>query len=444
MVTLGRERDVTQIIVAGRLAAETVEARLAMRSRTDIAGSLAVSRLSLPWLTSVAALNASSAPQAASLWSTSRFGPLRRGAASGQIAIKAARLDLGRGLSADAATLTAALSSEGLALREIGFGLGGGRVTGSLAVTRQGSLASLVAEGTVKDVPLATLTGPGAVQTRLSGALRLGGSGESVAALVANLGGSGTLQLADLEIGAAESGAVEQALARALRDSDPLGPRRLDTMVVEELARGPFAGTAPAAQATVVGGALRLGPLAVAATQATWEGTATFDLKALRLDARGTLRSNAPPPRGWQGSAPAILLGWQGPLGALKRDVDVAPLTNGLAAIVLQRELDKVEAFEADMSERARLNSRRDMEQARRVAEEAARLQRLREQAEAERLRLAEEAARREREQPSWLQPLPTLPPSLAAPPQPGRLPNLPTPLEIRPAPQIRPQPPGG
>lgn len=433
-VVLGRDRDGPQYTVAGKVAGETVEARLAQRQRGEIGGSVAVSSLPLPWFVSALALNAPSVVSAGSIWSTTRFGTPRR-TPSGQITINAKAMDLGRGLSGEGAVLTASLSSEGLTVRDLSFGLAGGRVTGAFGITRQGSLASLVGEANLANVALPLLAGPGAPAGRLSGTLRLGGSGETASGLVANLGGSGSVQIADLVMPGADPAAVDRAAARALRDSDPLGARRLEAIVSEELARANLAGSAPAAPATMVGGALRIAPLSIAPGPGSWQGTLGVDLKTLAVEARGTLTSTLPPPRGWLGGPPYILLGWRGPLAALRRDVDVAPLTNGLASIVLQRELDKVEAFEADASERARLNSRREMDQARRLAEEAARVQRLREQQEAERLRLAEDAARQAREQLQLL-----LQQSV---PQTPAFPGLPQPLEIRPAPQIRPSPGG-
>ena len=57
-------------------------------------------------------------------------------------------------------------------------------------------------------------------------------------------------------------------------------------------------------------------------------------------------------PQGWTGNPPYIGLGWRGPVANAAREIDVGTLINGLAAIVLQRELEKIEAFEADISER--------------------------------------------------------------------------------------------
>ncbi|HEV2542020.1 MAG TPA: AsmA protein, partial [Methylobacterium sp.] len=114
---------------------------------------------------------------------------------------------------------------------------------------------------------------------------------------------------------------------------------------------------------------------------------------------------------------PAIQLGYSGPLAAPERRLDVAPLTTGLAALVLQRELEKIELFDADQSERQRRRARIEMDRARSAAEEAARQARIKAQQAAEeaarqaRQRAEEEAARRARMEAE--------PPPLAPDPQP-------------------------
>jgi flagellar biosynthesis GTPase FlhF len=194
---------------------------------------------------------------------------------------------------------------------------------------------------------------------------------------------------------------------------------------------------------------LRLSPVAIDGGPAAWQGAITYDLKTLALDARGTLTAKAAP-EGWTGALPSVGLAWRGPLANPAREIDAAPLANGLAAIVLQRELDKIEAIEAEQAERQRraqqqaLQRQRDRE--RQIAEEAARQARLREEqerarAEAERVRAeaeklqAEQRSRAETERRAaqeadrrTLQDIQMTPSSLPA---------LPPPIDIRPAPQI-------
>jgi hypothetical protein len=154
----------------------------------------------------------------------------------------------------------------------------------------------------------------------------------------------------------------------------------------------------------MVGGVMRMSPFAADPGPAVWQGAVAVDLKTLSLDARGTLTSRTAP-KGWSGTPPYVGLAWRGPMASPAREIDVGPLINGLASIVLQRELERIEAFEMEANERARLNSRRGMEQMRErdrlAAEEAARQARIREEQEAaeaaRQARLREEAERQAR-----------------------------------------------
>jgi uncharacterized protein involved in outer membrane biogenesis len=448
-VTFGRERDASAIAVNGRIAGNAVQARLVARTWSDVGGGVSIDRLSLPWLVSTFALGTAEEPPAAGPWSTSRFGEEARSLLGGQASFRVRQLDLGRGLAANDATFSVSLGGDGLTIRDLDAGLGSGRVNGFFSVTRQGALASVVAEGGVRDVPLASLAGSTPLGGRLTATLRVGASAETPAALIANLGGAGDARITGVQAPGADPAALDRAVKRLLADSDPLANRRAETIAAEELARAPLAAPAIAAPVTLVGGSLRLSPVAVDGGPAVWQGAITYDLKTLTLDARGTLTAKAAP-QGWTGALPGVGLAWRGPLANPAREIDAAPLANGLAAIVLQRELDKIEAIEAEQAERQRraqqqaLQRQRDRE--RQIAEEAARQARLREEqerarAEAERVRAeaeklqAEQRSRAETERRAaqeadrrTLQDIQMTPSSLPA---------LPPPIDIRPAPQI-------
>jgi len=471
-VSLGREGGVPLFTVDGRLANEALQARLSVRSSSEVSGEVAVDRLSLPWLLANLALHAPVEPSANAAWSTVRFGqgtsPL-----TGQTSFRVRRLELGRGLAADNATFTLAANPDDLAIRNLDAGLGGGRLTGAVKVTRQGAAASAVAEGAWRDVPLSALASQTPFQARLSGTLKAGATGESLAAVIANLGGSGEVRLADLRAPGGDPQAVGRALQRLLAEDDPLAVRRTETVVAEELARAPLTAAAISSTMAVVGGVVRMSPVAVDAPSASWLGAVAYDLKTLTLDARGALVSKASPPRNWTGSAPSIGLAWRGPLAAPAREIDPAPLANGIASIVLQRELEKIEIFEMDANELRRRQQRRDMDRQRErdrlAAEEAARQARLREEieqrarAESERLRsieaerraalehiaqerLAQERAARERaavERAARDAAGEERPADQIAPAGASALPALPPPIDIRPPPQIGVRPGG-
>jgi len=395
-VTLGRERDAIQVAAKGRIAGSALEARLSGRPVAEVEGTIALERLALPWLTNAFALNAAPDPRA-TLWPTGRFGRGGGLIGSAQVSLTARELLLGRGLTGTDAGFDLALTPDSLSVQNLRAGLAGGQMAGAFAITRQGGQASLNGEGMIEEAGLGALAGPTPFEARLTGSLKFGASGETVAALVANLSGAGELRLEDLVVPNADPGAIERALPRALADGDPLAARRLEALLREELGRGPLRASV-AAPASMVGGVLRLTPVRADAGAGTWQGNLALDLKSFALDARGTLTARAGP-KGWSGAPPAVGLAWRGPLSALAREIDVGPLTSGLAAIVLQRELEKIEAFEAEANEQLRRNNRREMERQRerdRIAvEEAAR----RAAEEAERRAAAEEAARKAAEE---------------------------------------------
>ena len=221
----------------------------------------------------------------------------------------------------------------------------------------------------------------------------------------------------------ADAGALDRALGKALIEDDPLREGRLQALVSEELSTGPLRAKGPVSAAfTLSSGTLRTGPFGIDLGPARWNGTLQVDLRNRSLDARGALTAAAGP-KGWSGASPSIQLGFAGPLTAPERRLDTAPLTTGLAALVLQRELEKIELFDADQSERQRRRARIEMDRARVAAEEAARQARIKAQQAAEeatrqaRLREAEEAARRARMEAEPVPSAPEAPPLDISPP---------------------------
>jgi hypothetical protein len=251
--------------------------------------------------------------------------------------------------------------------------------------------------------------------------------------LVSNLGGAGDMRLTDLQMPNADPKSLDRALQRLLADAEPLAALRVEGIVAEELSRAPLRVSSVGSPVALVGGAFRLSPFLANGTAALWQGAVSYDFKSLLLDARGTLVTKSAP-SGWTGSAPSIGLNWRGPLTNPNREIDTGVLSNGLAAIVLQRELEKIESFEADANERQRRQQRRDADRQRErdrlVSEEGARLVRLREEqarlrTEADRTRI--EAERLQADQRR----------AADEPASPPNLPPLAPPIDIRPAPQI-------
>lgn len=362
--------------LSGTIGSASGTADLAWSEAGGVTGSASVARASLPFLASWLALASPAETGAASpAWPTTRFGPRRSGALEATLAVEAASLDFGQGWVGRDATFRVSTRPDGFKVEDLRAAVGTGRVQGSFAIDRQGGQASLIGEGSTDGLALERLFGPPFAAGRLHANLRFGASGESPAGLVAALGGAGEVAIEGLRIEAADPGAPSRVAARALKSDDPLASGRWQGAMPEELGRAPLAADRVAAAGSLVGGALRLGPLVAEGEGGAWRGSATLDLKTLSVDVRGTLQSRAGPP-GWTGPPPTLGLGWAGPFARPSRTVDPGPLVNGLAAAVLARELDRIDTLDQDFAERQRRAARTEFERQRRLDAEAARLER--------------------------------------------------------------------
>ncbi len=368
-VSVAREPGATQLELDGRIAGERVRGDLRV-GRQTLSGELAVGALSLPALIGVLLTDTGGdSPEAG--WSEAPFGRVALPFRSGRMGISAGNVALGRGQVAREAQFDLVLLPDGLAVENFAADFGEGGLAGGLSLRRapDGPLAA-VGEVEFSGLPVQALIPDAPFSAQLTGALDFGASGESLAAAIADLSGGGTLLLEDLVVTGMAPDAITVGLERALREEDPLGGRRLQGHVESALDDEIFRADTITAPVTLVGGSLRLEPLAVPdpnAAEAGWRGAAAFDLVAGSVAIRGSLRAASVPP-GWSGPAPRITLGWTGPIAAMTRNVDTGPLTNGVAQFVLQRELDRIEAFEREAGERTRRLEQLRMERAREAA----------------------------------------------------------------------------
>ncbi len=396
--SISREESASVISLTGRLAEDRVQGRFRLGSGAPPQGELSVDYASLPWIINTLALGID-AGEEPSRWSSSTFGPITRPVREAEISLTASRMGLAGEASIADASATIAVTPDGMSMTGLSGRYADGQIAGDLTIRRtdEGG-AAVVGELSFADLALSEIAPETPFSARLTGMFDFGGSGETVSEIIQSLAGGGSMELASLALPAADPGAIARGLDRALQDEDPLGGRRLQGLVEEELAAGSLTVEEVTAPVTLVGGVLRLEPLELAPgpdAAATWSGSAAFDLASARVDIRGLMRAREAPV-GWSGAPPTITLGWSGPIGAPTLNVDVGPLTNGVASIVLQRELERIEAFEREANERARRIEQLRMEQAREA--EAARwaeVLRVRAEEEEERRRLEEEEAAR-------------------------------------------------
>ncbi|CAH1666632.1 MULTISPECIES: AsmA family protein [unclassified Chelatococcus] len=357
----------------GEVAGAPVEGRLAINETGQIDGTLRVPRLRLTDLTALA-LGPVSPPTRGQIWSSQRFVPAMPPVA-GKVELGFGRLDVIEGITLADGKLGLDLTSDAITLRDVSGGFGGGSVLANVKLQRQGTLAAATGNVALKDVEASALFGKGP-GGRLSGRMEAGSSGESVAALVANMSGGGELRSVGSLIARLDPAGIARGLGK-LMAQDPI--RAEATVVRDTIARELDLANWPLTEVvmplTLSGGTLRFGPVTIDSRDVQLRLAGSVELGSLTLDARGLMVSRQLPV-GWSGAAPEIAVSWRGPLTDPGRSVEAAALANGLAVIALARELDRIDKLEADAKERAERIRQLRLERERLAAEKRAAEQR--------------------------------------------------------------------
>ncbi|WP_406854291.1 AsmA-like C-terminal region-containing protein [Alsobacter sp. KACC 23698] len=376
--------------LSGTVAAQPFAGRLAVDLEKDtLDGALTLDRISAATVLGLA-LGPTQPPIAGAVWSSSRFASVLPPPFATTIAVKGKALDLGDGGVAADPSFTMRWTAENLELAKLDGGYRGGRLGGGLTIRRQGGLANLGGKLTLTGVSLPALFPDaqmaGTVDAEFDGAA----AGETASALASSLAGGGRLQIRSMVIPKLDPQALP-ATAQAL-DAESSYPdvQRVGGALKAALERSGLIVPTLDAPVTITGGVVRAGPVMVEG-QTSLQGAATFDLKTGRFDGRANMTAQAP--AGWLGPAPQAGVVWRKTrTGPAEREFDVSLLTNTLTTHAVTRELERMEALEADLRERSffvrRLKADRDrLERERREAEEAK---------AAEEARIAEEARKAE------------------------------------------------
>lgn len=380
------------------LVLEGIEAEIAgVRARGDlsragagvIGGRLSLDRLSASDLAALVLGAPQPAPAGAS-WPRLKFAAPRFELPSADIALDAARLDLGDVVAREASMRMT--SGPGLlAATDIAAKIGEGRVTGEFALRREGGAAMAKARLTGENLALSS----GPFSARASGLVDVAGAGGSMAELVGSLAGAarGTFEAARI------AGAAPEALAQVVAEADkadtPLEPRAIAARLAQALDTGAQTLPAFAAEATIASGRISLAPRTTTLDAATARLSGSLDLRTGALDMRETLA--LPTPAGWA-SAPEIAIAWSGDHAAPVRSVNADALIAALAERAIAREKERNAALEADIRERIFFNRRLKMD--RRNDEERRAAEEERRKAAEEARRAAEEARRQQGAQP--------------------------------------------
>lgn len=347
-------RDIAAVVVGTGVRADLAYAMPASTA-TDAAplaaltGSLSVDRLPLPFLAGLV-LGPLPVPKPPQLFAEAAFAPAPFNLPRSDIQLSAAAMPLAGPTVAQNAKATLRLAPGTLTLADWTASLGTGRIGGTVTLHRDGAAASLSSHLEWSGLPVASPSLGGLS----GGALDLAGTGSSLTAVVASLGGSGTLALDNAVLPRFEAGAISRVIAKvdAQQDSTTLDDMAIAQWLGQELDRGALSLGRITTPVTVAAGALRVPPVRVQAASLRAEASGSLDLARLLLSMRATA-SLEPPPKDWAGSAPEISVIWKGPFASPSRDVDAATLVNGVAARAIARDQARIEAFQDDIRERA-------------------------------------------------------------------------------------------
>jgi uncharacterized protein involved in outer membrane biogenesis len=359
----------------GRLAGRAIKGKadLALRP-AQLKATLAVDALSLADLTGLTLGPIAPAPSG-SIWSSQRFMPVPPPLFPVAIDLKADRFDLPLGGAAQNAALVVTLDAEraGLTLTRSDFA--GGTLAGAMTLRRNGGRVGVTGTLALRDVPVEALLPE---RLPLSGRLDIdvdgGATGESLVGFATSLSGAGRLALRDPRLDRFDPRAP--LLMATQFDLAPEVPdaRRLRDAMARALDAGSFSPQPFETALTLGNGVIKTGAVDIGGPQGRLKGIASLDARNGRFEARGTLVSG----EAFAGTPPDIGLLWRyAPGKGLERDIDTAALGNLLTSRAVQRDIERIEAFEADMRERAffqrRLRAERERrERERKQAEDAA------------------------------------------------------------------------
>ncbi|MFV0280611.1 MAG: hypothetical protein ACK5JM_07605, partial [Rhodoblastus sp.] len=204
-----------------------------------ISGALAIERLSASDLAGLVLGPAQPAASGA-VWPSLKFAPSRFDPPQANIALDVAHLDLGAGIAARDAHMNLALGPGALVAQDMAMALGTGRLSGEIALRREGAAATFRARLSGQDIKADVQP----FSARVGGALDVSGSGGSSAELVASLAGQGRLRFSDTRIAHAAPDALvavvahEDAPATIVAHEDALDARALEKKLDDAFDKG--------------------------------------------------------------------------------------------------------------------------------------------------------------------------------------------------------------
>jgi len=238
-----------------------------------------------------------------------------------------------------------------LTLDDLTLALNGGQASGRLSLRRDATLATangaLQLQGVLLERPNA--------RGRFDASLDFAGAGDTAAALIGGLAGSGRIKAVDAKVARLDPEALGRAFKKIEQSATPLlEEKKIEAAIAAELDKGPLALAAPESALSLSSGALRFGPVEFALPEGGASVSGGFALSDASLSFDETLVHAKVGPF-WGGPPPSVEVSAQGDA----RSVNAVGLAAGLAAEAIERENDRIENFQADVRERAMFNRSR-------------------------------------------------------------------------------------
>jgi hypothetical protein len=334
--------------------AQSAEAPQVLAEPTPaITGALEFDRASLTGLLSLA-LGRPTPARPGAPWSELKFGPALLKPPTLDLGLKVAALDTPLG-TGHAAAARLKMDRDRLALDDVALALNGGQASGRLSLRRDSVSATANGALSLQGVALERPNAKG----RFDVGVDFAGAGDSAAALVAGLAGSGRIRAAQASFARLDPEALGRAYARIEQSPTPiLEEKKIESLIGAELDKAPLTLTDRDSALSLSSGALRFGPVDLTLVDGTASVSGGFALPDASLSLDGKLVHAKVGPF-WSGPPPSVEVQASGDA----RKVDAALLAAGLAAEAIARENDRIENFEADVRERAWFNRRRKAEQ---------------------------------------------------------------------------------
>lgn len=342
--------------LSGDVVATRIEANLDKRADHPVTGAVHLGQLSLPWVAHLVFGRPVAEAFGEAGWPKAAFRDSLLPPTPFELAVTADRLVFGDESFQDlAATFTGAKGE--VAFTDARLTAPGGALTGNLALRNADGLGRVTLDVAATDFALDSLWPALAVSEAdptINGTIRLEGTGQSYAAMVAGFTGAGRVAVRDLVLPGVPSDFLSTLLAAA--DREGFTPETDTGAALAAAAAGGsgFAVGAAASDFAVTAGRARFAPVTVSDNGTTLTVDGSIDLSSATVDAE--LRLVAAPAEDWvDGADPSVGYDLTGPLATPQLTPDVTPLANYLSVRALEKEQARVEAMQENLQETLRL-----------------------------------------------------------------------------------------